>query len=107
MAVESASGLATSAREVTPVAHSIRKSAHPLNAAFVRTWRNPLGLLGLVILGLLVFVALAAQLISPYDPIVQHQGKELLGPNSAFWLGTDELGRDLLDRKSTRLNSSH
>jgi ABC-type dipeptide/oligopeptide/nickel transport system permease subunit len=98
MAVESASGLATGARQVPRVAPSIRKSAHPLNAAFVRTWRNPLGLLGLVILGLLVFAALAAQLISPYDPIVQHQGKELLGPNPAFWLGTDELGRDLLSR---------
>ena len=46
----------------------------------------------------LTVAAIAAPLISPYDPIVQHQGKELLGPNSAFWLGTDELGRDLLSR---------
>lgn len=97
MAVGSASGLATGARPVT-LAPSIRKSPHPLNAAFERTWRNPLGFLGLLILGLLVFAALAAPLISPYDPIVQHQGKELLGPNSGFWLGTDELGRDLLSR---------
>src|SRR5260370_591309 len=76
----------------------IKKSAHPLAAAFLRTWRNPLGFFGLIILGLLVFAAIAAPLISPYDPIAQHQGKELLGPSGQFWFGTDELGRDLLSR---------
>src|SRR3712207_6187891 len=79
----------------TPV---FRKSAHPFTAAFLRTWRNPLGFFGLGILGLLVFLAIAAPFIAPYDPIVQHQGKELRGPTAEFWLGTDELGRDLLSR---------
>ena len=64
----------------------------------VRTWRNPLGKFGVIILGILVLAAIFAPWISPYDPIVQHQGKELLGPNSEFWMGTDELGRDLLSR---------
>jgi len=80
------------------VAPHFRKSPHPLQAALVRTWRNPLGMFGILILGFLAFMAVGAPLISPYDPIVQHQGKELLGPNSEFWLGTDELGRDLLSR---------
>ncbi|MBV9892839.1 MAG: ABC transporter permease [Chloroflexi bacterium] len=93
MAVESAAG-----PRVIAVAPHVRKSPHPLNAALVRTWRNPLGSFGLIILGLLVFGALAAPLISPYDPIAQHQGKELLGPTPEFWFGTDELGRDLLSR---------
>ena len=97
MAVGSASGVVTGTPRVAPAVR-VRKSPHPLNAAFVRTWRNPLGLFGLVILSLLVFAALAAPFISPYDPVVQHQGKELLGPNAQFWLGTDELGRDLLSR---------
>src|SRR5690349_3255625 len=90
-------GLATGASRVA-AAPIVRKSPHPLNAAFVRTWRNPLGLFGLVILSVLVLAAVAAPLISPYDPAVQHQGSELLGPNPTFWLGTDELGRDLLSR---------
>jgi peptide/nickel transport system permease protein len=76
----------------------LKKSAHPLTAAFLRTWRNPLGFFGLSILSLLVLAAITAPWISPYDPIVQHQGKELQGPSSQFWLGTDELGRDLLSR---------
>jgi ABC-type dipeptide/oligopeptide/nickel transport system permease subunit len=67
-------------------------------AAFRRTYRNPLGMFGLVILSVLIFMAIFAPLISPYDPIAQHQGKELLGPTNAFWMGTDELGRDLLSR---------
>jgi peptide/nickel transport system permease protein len=97
MAVESASGVAAG-RRVVAVATTYKKSPHPLNAAFVRTWRNPLGFFGLWILGLLVFVAVAAPLVSPYDPVVQHPGKELQGPSTEFWLGTDELGRDLLSR---------
>jgi ABC-type dipeptide/oligopeptide/nickel transport system permease subunit len=76
----------------------IKKSPHPLHAAFVHTWRNPLGMFGIIILVVLVLAAVLAPFISPYDPIVQHPGKELLGPNSEFWFGTDELGRDLLSR---------
>ena len=45
-----------------------------------------------------MFAAIFAPLITPYDPIVQHQGNELLGPNGQYWFGTDELGRDLLSR---------
>jgi peptide/nickel transport system permease protein len=97
MAVHSATDV-VARPPLSVAAPTTRKSPHPLGAAFLRTWRNPLGFYGLIILGLLVVAALMAPLISPYDPIVQHQGKELLGPNSQFWLGTDELGRDLLSR---------
>src|SRR5438477_5918225 len=97
MAVQSA-GPVVPSRPVAVPLRSVKKAEHSLVAAFRRTWRNPLGFFGLLILSLLVFAALAAPLISPYDPIVQHQGKELLGPNAAFWFGTDELGRDLLSR---------
>src|SRR5262245_47195695 len=97
MAVRSASDLVSHPPIASP-APRVRKSRHPLTAAFIRTGRNPLGSFGLCILGVLVFMALAAPILAPYDPIVQHQGKELQGPSSEFWLGTDELGRDLLSR---------
>src|SRR5215211_148979 len=96
MAVQSASGVV--AAPVAVPSPAVRKSAHPLAAAANRTWRNPLGRFGLSILVLLVFMAVFAPAIAPYDPIAQHQGKELQSPNSEFWLGTDELGRDLLSR---------
>jgi ABC-type dipeptide/oligopeptide/nickel transport system permease subunit len=96
MAVQSGSLVATPA--VATPKKVVRKSRHPLVAAFMRTYRNPLGLFGMIILGILVFAAIFAPWITPYDPIVQHQGKELLGPTSEFWMGTDELGRDLLSR---------
>src|SRR5713101_8754996 len=98
MAVRSASELVGNPPLVLPVKDLKKNAAHPLASAFRRTWRNPLGFFGLLILGLLVLAALTAPLISPYDPIVQHQGKELLGPSADFWFGTDELGRDLLSR---------
>jgi peptide/nickel transport system permease protein len=97
MAVRSASELVARPPAVA-VPQTFKKSPHPLNAALVRTWRNPLGMFGVIILGILLFAAIFAPLVSPYDPIVQHQGKELLGPSSQFWFGTDELGRDLLSR---------
>lgn len=52
-------------------------------------------LLGLVILAAIVFVALAAPVLSPTDPWAT-QGRPLLPPGSDFVLGTDMLGRDVL-----------
>jgi ABC-type dipeptide/oligopeptide/nickel transport system permease subunit len=97
MAAESASGVTVRPR-VVAAQTTFKQSPHPLNAAFVRTLRNPLGFFGLAILSLLVLIALAAPLIAPYDPVVQHPGRELLAPGPDFLLGTDELGRDLLSR---------
>lgn len=42
-------------------------------------------------------VALAAPLLAPFDPISQ-DGPLLGAPNSTYWFGTDELGRDVLSR---------
>ncbi len=36
--------------------------------------------------------------IAPYDPATQNLLKRLKPPSAAYWLGTDELGRDLLSR---------
>ena len=66
--------------------------------AAIRVLRSPNGALGLFVIGLLVLVAIAAQVLAPYDPIAQHPGRELAPPGGAFPLGTDELGRDLLSR---------
>jgi len=49
-------------------------------------------------IGLLVAVALLAELLSPYDPSAIDIGNILSPPSAAHWLGTDQLGRDVLSR---------
>ncbi len=83
---------------VTVSAVAIKKPRGPLVAGMLRTAQNPVGLFGILLLALLVFTALAAPMLAPYDALLQHPGRELAGPSGAFPLGTDELGRDLLSR---------
>ena len=68
-----------------------------------RLMRRKLALFGIVVIALVAAIAAAAPLIAPYDPAEQiFDGLTLEGaplpPNSAFLLGTDLLGRDLLSR---------
>ncbi len=67
-----------------------------------RLWRdlraNPLAMAGLVTIILLILAALAAPLLAPYSPDAQHLSNHLAPPSAAHWLGTDELGRDILSR---------
>jgi peptide/nickel transport system permease protein len=58
---------------------------------------------GLVAIGILVFVAIAAPWIAPHNPTTQYDDGLTMkgmpvGSSAKFWLGTDTLGRDLLSR---------
>lgn len=53
---------------------------------------------GTTILGLVVLVLLLTPWIAPSDPAHQDLTQRLAGSSSAHWLGTDQLGRDLLSR---------
>jgi ABC-type dipeptide/oligopeptide/nickel transport system permease subunit len=46
----------------------------------------------------LVLMALFAPWVAPYDPLSQDLRNTLQGPSADHWLGTDELGRDVLSR---------
>jgi len=63
-----------------------------------RLLRNRSALVGGLILLLIVLVALAAPLISPYDPIRSNQRLSLTPPSAEHWMGTDRFGRDILSR---------
>jgi peptide/nickel transport system permease protein len=67
-----------------------------MSGFFKRYLRNPGGVVGLVLLGLILFVALFASVLFPISPW-QMQGDPLLGlmEDTAFPLGTDMLGRDI------------
>lgn len=66
------------------------------------TWkrlrRNKLAMIGLVILAVLVFCAIFADLIAPYDYATQDLRNALQLPSAEHWFGTDEFGRDIFSR---------
>ncbi len=68
-----------------------------------RVWhviaRNPLALTGAVVVGLWLLLAIAAPLVTPYDPISSQDAYNTLAPPSLHHLlGTDDTGRDVLSR---------
>lgn len=62
-----------------------------------RLARRPLTLVGLLLVGGHLAVAAVAHWITPYDPL-RLLDTPLEPPTAAYWLGTDELGRDFFSR---------
>lgn len=56
------------------------------------------GLIGILVVGLLLLVAVFGPLFAPYDPLKLDLMARLKGPSEARLLGADEFGRDLLSR---------
>jgi ABC-type dipeptide/oligopeptide/nickel transport system ATPase component/ABC-type dipeptide/oligopeptide/nickel transport system permease subunit len=56
------------------------------------------GVIGAVVLGLFIMAALLGPLIAPYDANAQDLVSRYGGISAAHWLGTDELGRDVMSR---------
>jgi len=54
-------------------------------------------LIGMVLTGTFVFIAVFAHFIAPY-PINAPVGGVWESPSASFWLGTDTIGRDILSR---------
>lgn len=64
-----------------------------------RLMRDPVTMVCFAVLTLIVLAAIFAPLIAPHDPYRTSMARRLLAPGDArHWLGTDELGRDLLSR---------
>jgi len=60
--------------------------------------RKPLGTVGAVIVVIMVGAALFAELLSPYGFAQTSLRERFISMNASHWLGTDQLGRDLLTR---------
>jgi peptide/nickel transport system permease protein len=63
-----------------------------------RLLRRPLAAASLAVLALIVVCCALAPVIAPYPRDASDFTHELSGPTAAHWLGTDELGRDILTR---------
>ncbi len=66
--------------------------------AWARFRRHRAAMVGLALLVTLLGLALAAPLLTPYDPARQDLSQALRPPSAAHPLGTDQLGRDILAR---------
>ena len=60
--------------------------------------RNPLTLLGALIVCFLGLLAVVGPVVTPYDPAAQNLPNRLQPPSLVHPLGTDQFGRDLLTR---------
>ena len=63
---------------------------------FMRT--NKLATASLFFIVFIILVAIFAPVFAPYDPYAQNTENLLMPPSFEHWLGTDELGRDVLSR---------
>jgi peptide/nickel transport system permease protein len=105
--------VATGAAEVQERRGAARHDSWAVPNRKARTWwadtrrrflRQRLAVASAIVLLLFSAVALAAPVAAPYDPIEQFRKEGLtsagqpLPPNTQFWLGTDDRGRDLLSR---------
>jgi ABC-type dipeptide/oligopeptide/nickel transport system permease subunit len=95
-------------RETTPMADSLLDVERTFKDRLAYMgrflWRDRSGIVGLVMFAVVVFAAVFAPLIAPYDPLEQNLRDAKMPPawsEGGSWehpLGTDNLGRDLLSR---------
>src|SRR5918997_593502 len=74
-----------------------------LGRARGRVWssllHNPMGLVGMALLLLVVVISVFAPLLAPYSPTQVHFDTPFQRVGTkGFWLGTDDLGRDIMSR---------
>jgi oligopeptide transport system permease protein len=74
------------------------RGSSPWHDAWLRLRRNRLAVAGGVTLAILAAACVLGPLISPYDYADQNLDNTFAPPGAAHWLGTDQLGRDLLVR---------
>lgn len=84
----------------SPVARTVtrrlaRWTATSLRAFSGRHWTLRAGAL---VLALVLVTLLLTPWIAPFDPAHQDLTRRLAGPSAQHWLGTDQLGRDVLSR---------
>jgi peptide/nickel transport system permease protein len=72
-------------------------SSPKASKAWLRFWRNPASVAGVILLAFIVLIAVFANLISA-DPTAQNLPNRLHAPNAEHIFGTDQLGRDVWGR---------
>ena len=87
----------SSPRRNAPVFSDSRKRSQFMEVMH-RLAKNRMAIVGLILVVVIVFSAIFANVISPYDPYKQNLREKLKFPSAEHLLGTDNFGRDLLSR---------
>lgn len=66
-------------------------------------WTSPVGLTGMIIVAMMVIFAVAGASLTPHDPELHNLRARFQPPgyqdeSGTYWLGTDQVGRDVLSR---------
>ena len=79
-------------------ASPLLRSLGEITGVLRRVIAGPVGAVSLGVVVILVICALFAPWVAPYDPIALAPRIRLQGPSWEHWMGTDQLGRDVLSR---------
>ena len=90
--------MSAAATEAAPGELPAGSAAAPRPHALRRLLRRPAAAIALAVIVAFVGIAIFAPWISPYDPIATDFAAVRKAPSAAHWLGTDEIGRDVLSR---------
>ncbi|HUH92479.1 MAG TPA: ABC transporter permease [Casimicrobiaceae bacterium] len=77
---------------------SLPRRVSPGRRALKRLARRRGAMVGLGVVVFFIAVALLAPVLAPYDPIATSWSAVRKAPSATHWLGTDEIGRDVLSR---------
>ncbi len=88
----------TTTRPQASTVTGVAKVWHAVIAFFTLVLRTNTGRIGLAVVTVHVILALIGPWITPYPPTEYHIQDQYSSPNSTYWLGTDEKGRDIFSR---------
>jgi peptide/nickel transport system permease protein len=76
----------------------MKKAPGTVIGTFNALKKTPLGMAGFLLVSLILFLTVFAAWLAPHDPMEIDVHDRLSSPSVAHWLGTDQLGRDILSR---------
>ena len=90
--------MSTISAEILPVEIAASDEVSRLRSLWNVMRKKPLGMASALLLLVLVFTAIFADVLAPYDPLEARPEIRLQAPSRAHPFGTDDIGRDVLSR---------